>query len=264
MQPHFKIALSSLALLLAACASSPAIGRSEHGSKGVEITVGAAMTKERQAKVTPDTALKMLAAGNDRFLSGKMVKRDLREMVKVTGHGQFPFASVLSCIDSRSSPEVIFDQGIGDVFSARVAGNFLNKDILGSLEYASKVAGSRLIVVLGHSHCGAIKGVCDNVKLGSLTGLLDKLKPAMNSIPDDGQPRNSKNHEFVEKVAEMNVTMTVKQILDESPILRGLVSEGKLKVVGAMLDVETGHVEFLTDEHGAGRDKMAAHDSLAH
>lgn len=262
MQPHFKVVLSSLALVLAACASSPAVGRSEHG-KGVEISVGGAMTKERQAKVTPESALKMLESGNERFLSGKMMKRDLREMVKVTGHGQFPFASVLSCIDSRSSPEVIFDQGIGDVFSARVAGNFVNKDILGSLEYASKVAGSRLIVVLGHSHCGAIKGVCDNVKMGSLTGLLEKLKPAMNAIPDDGQPRNSKNHEFVEKVAEMNVKMTVKQILDDSAILRGLVSEGKLKVVGAMLDVETGHVEFLTDEHG-GHDKMAAHGDLAH
>ncbi|MFO1321680.1 MAG: carbonic anhydrase family protein [Burkholderiales bacterium] len=261
MQPHFKVALSSLALILAACASSPAIGRSEHG-KAIDIPVNGAMTKERQAKVTPESALRMLEAGNERFQSGRMVKRDLREMVKVTGHGQFPFASVLSCIDSRSSPEVIFDQGIGDIFSARVAGNFVNKDILGSLEYASKVAGSRLIVVLGHSHCGAIKGVCDNVKLGSLTSLLDKLKPAMNAIPDDGQPRNSKNHEFVEKVAEMNVKMTVKQILDESPILRGLASEGKLKVVGAMLDVETGHVEFL--EEPGSHDKMASHDSLAH
>lgn len=262
MQPHFKVALSSLALVLAACASSPAVGRSEQG-KGVEISAGAAMTKERQAKVTPESALKMLEAGNERFLSGKMAKRDLRAMVKVTGHGQFPFASVLSCIDSRSSPEVIFDQGIGDVFSARVAGNFVNKDILGSLEYASKVAGSRLIVVLGHSHCGAIKGVCDNVKMGSLTGLLEKLKPAMNAIPEDGQPRNSKNHEFVEKVAEMNVKMTVKQILDDSAILRGLVSEGKLKIVGGMLDVETGRVEFLTDDHGS-HDKMAAHGDLAH
>ncbi len=260
-----KLSLSAFAIFLAACASNPAVGRSEtakgEAAKSDAVAVaGAPMTKERQAKVTPSAALQLLQDGNNRFLSGKMAKRDLREQVKVTGHGQFPFASVVSCIDSRAAPEVIFDQGVGDVFTARVAGNVVTKDILGSLEYASKVAGSRLIVVVGHTHCGAIKGICDNVKMGNLTDLLEKLRPARDAVPADGTPRNSQNHHFVDQVAEMNVQKQVRQLLDESPILRGLVNEGKLKVVGAMLDVETGKVQFLEDH--AAQDKVAGKDLL--
>lgn len=261
---HQRLSLSVLALLLAACASGPAIGRSETakeaGAADAPFVAGAAMTKERQGRVTPESALKILRDGNGRFLSGKMVKRDLREQVKITGHGQFPFASVVSCIDSRAAPEVVFDLGVGDVFTARVAGNVVNKDILGSLEYASKVAGSRLIVVLGHSHCGAVKGVCDNVKMGNLTSLLDKLKPAVAAVPEDGSPRNSKNEAYVEHVAEANVKLTVRQILEDSPILRELVEQRKLMVVGAMLDVETGKVEFMEMSHPA--EKVATHESL--
>ncbi len=207
--------------------------------------LAAPMTKERQARITPDIALRRLQDGNDRFVHGHMLPRDLRDHVKVTGHGQYPIASIVTCIDSRSGPELVFDQGIGDVFTARVAGNIVNKDILGSLEYASAVAGSKLVVVLGHSHCGAVKGACDNVKMGNLTGLLDKLQPAVSSIPKDGSARDSHNHEFVEKVAEANVELTVRDILDQSPVLKQMVKEGKIAVVGAMLDVETGHVEFL-------------------
>lgn len=207
--------------------------------------LAAPMTKERQARITPDMALRRLQDGNDRFVHGHMLRRDLRDHVKVTGHGQYPIASVVTCIDSRSGPELVFDQGIGDVFTARVAGNIVNKDILGSLEYASAVAGSKLVVVLGHSHCGAVKGACDNVKMGNLTGLLDKLQPAVSSIPKDGSARDSHNHEFVEKVAEANVELTVRDILDQSPVLKQMVKEGKIAVVGAMLDVETGHVDFL-------------------
>jgi carbonic anhydrase len=207
--------------------------------------LAAPMTKERQARITPDIALRRLQDGNDRFVHGHMLKRDLRDHIKVTGHGQYPIASVVTCIDSRSGPELVFDQGIGDVFTARVAGNIVNKDILGSLEYAAAVAGSKLVVVLGHSHCGAIKGACDNVKMGNLTGLLDKLQPAVSSVPKDGTARDSHNHDFVEKVAEANVELTVRDILDQSPLLKQMVKEGKIAVVGAMLDVETGHVEFL-------------------
>ncbi len=268
---YARLTLSTLALCLAACASDVAVGRTDGhkeapakespAPKGsAALALGAPMTKERQALVTPEVALRMLQEGNSRFLSGKMARRDLREQVKVTGHGQFPFASVVSCIDSRAAPEMIFDQGVGDVFTARVAGNVVTKDILGSLEYASKVAGARLIVVVGHTHCGAVKGVCDNVKMGNLTELLAKLKPARDAVPEDGTPRNSHNEVFVDRVAEMNVQKQVKQLIDDSPILRDLVKDGKLKVVGAMLDVETGRVEFLDDAHG--NQKLAGQDIL--
>ncbi|MBI1395340.1 MAG: carbonic anhydrase [Betaproteobacteria bacterium] len=218
------------------------------------------MTRERQSRITPEIALKMLQEGNDRFLAGKLAKRDLHEQVKMTGHGQFPFASVVSCIDSRAAPEVIFDQGVGDIFTARVAGNVVNRDIIGSLEYGSKVAGARVIVIMGHTHCGAVKGICDNVKMGNLTDLLEKLRPAMDSVPEDGTPRNSKNASFVDRVAEANVHRQVRQLLSDSPVLRGLVSEGKLMVVGAMLDVETGRVTFFENHDPA--EQMAVHDSL--
>ncbi len=204
------------------------------------------MSKEVQAQITPERALQMLKDGNARFVSGKMQKRDLKAQVKATGRdGQYPFASVVSCIDSRAAPSLVFDQGIGDLFTARVAGNFVNEDILGSLEYASRVAGSKLIVILGHTHCGAIKGACDNAKLGNLTQLLDKLRPAVDATPNiGGADRSSHNHGFVDAVAETNVRMTVNEVLKRSAVLREMAAKGEIKVVGAMLDVETGEIRF--------------------
>ena len=198
-------------------------------------------SKAVQGAITPDAAIKLLKDGNVRFTSAKMVKRDLKKQVAETGKGQFPFASIVSCIDSRSGPELVFDQGIGDMFVARVAGNIVNEDILGSLEFASKAAGSKVIVVLGHTSCGAIKGACDDVKLGNLTGLLAKMKPAVASVKETGD-RTSKNYAFVEKVAEANVQDTVAAIKAKSPVLKEMADKGEIKIVGAMLDVTTGMV----------------------
>ena len=202
------------------------------------------MTKERQAAVTPDSALAMLKEGNARFVSGAMLERDLTQQVKATGEAQYPYASVLTCIDSRSGPELVFDQGIGDVFAPRVAGNVVNEDILGSLEYASRVAGSRLVVVLGHTSCGAVKGACDNVKLGNLTPLVGRLRAVVDSV-EHGSDRSSANHEFVDMVAEANVNDAVSDIRERSQILAEMEKKGEIKIVGAMLNVSTGRVTFL-------------------
>ncbi|HET7152977.1 MAG TPA: carbonic anhydrase, partial [Candidatus Kapabacteria bacterium] len=166
-------------------------------------------THETQSAITPAQALQLLKDGNKRFHTGKMMHRDLPEQVKETAKHQYPFAAVVSCMDSRTSSELVFDQGIGDIFSIRVAGNVINKDVLGSLEYAAKVTGVKLILVIGHTQCGAIKGACDNVKLGNLTELLDKIKPAIDAVPQTVQPRTSKNHAFVEDVSEMNVKLSL-------------------------------------------------------
>lgn len=200
-------------------------------------------TKETQSALTPDQALAKLKEGNLRFIAGQSLHRDYPSQVKITGHGQYPYASVVSCIDSRSGPELVFDQGIGDLFSPRIAGNFVNDDIIGSLEFASKVAGAKLIVVLGHTSCGAIKGACDNVKLGKLTDMLAKLRPAVDATAETGD-RSSKNHAFVEKVSEANVKRNVQAILERSDVLREMAAKGEIKVVGAMLDVQTGVVTF--------------------
>ena len=164
--------------------------------------------------------------------------------VKASAPGQYPIAVVLSCIDSRQPIELVLDQGIGDIFSARVAGNILNDDVLGSMEFACKVAGAKLIAVIGHSNCGAIKGAIDNVELGNLTGLLIRIKPAIHQVPDDGQPRNSKNHEFVDKVSEANVRLVLRQIRERSPVLREMLDQGKIGLVGGMYDLSTGEVHF--------------------
>lgn len=202
-------------------------------------------TKETQSKITPQTALQMLKDGHQRFLEGIMLQRDLLQQVKITGSGQYPFAIILDCIDSRSSTELIFDQGIGDVFNARIAGNIVNEDILGSMEYSCKVAGAKLILVVGHSHCGAIKGACDDVKLGNLTALLTKIKPVVESVHTDGkEERTSKNHEFVEHVAEANVLNTIEQIKLQSAILKEMSDKGEILITGAMYDVETGELVF--------------------
>ena len=235
-----KTAALIAALALVACAHQPTEQASQ-AAGSVEV-----MTKAKQASLSADQALQMLKDGNARFVSGQTQKRDLPAQVKATGHdGQYPLASIVSCIDSRSAPSLVFDQGVGDLFTASVAGNIVNPDILGSLEYASKVAGSKLVVVLGHTHCGGVKGACDNAILGNLTQLVAKIRPAVNATPNNhGADRSSNNHYFVDAVAENNVRMTVKMVMDKSPILREMAEKGQIKVVGALLDVETGKVKF--------------------
>ena len=202
---------------------------------------GITMTKSVQAGITPDKAVVILQAGNERFQSGKSLKRDLKILVQQIAPGQYPFASIVACTDSRSAPEIVFDQSIGDIFVTRVAGNIVNDDMIGSLEYASKVLGTRVIVVLGHTNCGAIKGACDGVQMGNLTGLLSKIKPAVAAARTPGE-RNSKNHEFVEEVAEINVSDAIKTIRERSPILKELESQGKTKIIGALYDTNSGKV----------------------
>ncbi len=201
-------------------------------------------SKACQDAVTPQQILERFKQGNARFASGKVTNYNYLKQVKATAAGQYPLASVVSCIDSRAPAEIVFDQGIGDLFNARVAGNIVNEDILGSLEFASKVAGAKLVVVLGHTSCGAIKGACDDVKLGNLTGLLGKIKPAMSKVPNDGKERSSKNDAFVEMVAEQNVRLTVETIRAKSPVLKEMEDKGEIKIVGAMYDVKTGKVEW--------------------
>jgi carbonic anhydrase len=202
-------------------------------------------SRECQAAVTPRQVLERFRQGNERFASGHGTHRDYGQQVRDTAKGQFPLASIVSCIDSRAPAELILDQGIGDVFNARVAGNVINEDILGSLEFASKVAGAKLIVVMGHTSCGAVKGACDNVQMGNLTALLAKIQPAVAAVPSKtGADRSSKNYEFVEQVAAANVRQSVQQIRDHSPILKEMEDEGEIKIVGAMYDVATGKVSW--------------------
>lgn len=203
----------------------------------------ATLDRAGQAKMTPDSVVASLKDGNKRFVGGNMIKRDLMKQVKTTGYAQHPMATIVSCIDSRAGPEIVFDQGIGDVFSARVAGNFVNEDILGSLEFASKLAGSKVVVVLGHSSCGAIKGACDDAVLGNLTGMLAKIKPAVADVSMAGD-RTSKNDAFVQMVAEANVKRTVNDITTKSAVLREMQQKGEIRIVGAMLDVKTGVVTW--------------------
>lgn len=205
-----------------------------------------AQTKEMQASMTPEKSLQELKEGNKRFQANHKADRNLKEQVADTSGGQYPFATILSCIDSRVSSELIFDQGIGDVFSARIAGNFVNDDILGSMEFACKLAGTKLIVVLGHTACGAVKGACDDAKLGKLTGMLEKIKPAVNSVskPEDPSLRNSSNFEFVNNVAEKNVHLTIDKIKADSEVLDEMQQNNEIKIVGGMYDIKSGAVTF--------------------
>jgi carbonic anhydrase len=207
-------------------------------------TASAALTREAQAIITPDKALEMLKQGNERFVSGKAVERDYLAQVKQTSKGQFPFAAVVSCLDSRIPPAIVFDQGIGDLFVARVAGNFVNDDILGSLEFATKLAGAKLIVVMGHTECGAVIGACDAAQLGLLTSTLANINPAVKAVQGDYTPRNSKNADFVQAVAEMNVQLTMEELRTRSVVLRGMIDQGQVGLVGAMYDVGSGKVTF--------------------
>ena len=203
-----------------------------------------AMTKRAQRDITPARALEALEEGNKRFVQGSPLQRDLRDQVRATASGQYPFATVLGCIDSRVPPELVFDQGIGDIFSPRIAGNFTNTDITGSLEFTTKLAGAKLIVVLGHTRCGAVMGACDGAQLGNLTHTLSNLAPAVYAVTDVKGDRSSKNAAFVQEVARQNVRLTVAALTTRSAVLSGLVEAGQLGIVGAMHDVGTGRVSF--------------------
>jgi carbonic anhydrase len=206
-----------------------------------------AHTKETQASMTAQTALQILKEGNERFVNNLKVNRNLLQQVNETRDGQWPFAVILSCIDSRTSAELIFDQGLGDIFSVRIAGNIVNEDILGSMEFACKVAGSKIIVVLGHTKCGAVKGACDHVEMGNLTTLLQKLQPAVDAETSTVNERNSGNSTFVENVATINVRRNVQEIMNRSAILKEMIDNGEIGIAGAMYNVETGVVEFYED-----------------
>jgi len=204
-------------------------------------------SKENQSKLSPETAFQYLQEGNARFVQNLRANRNLLQQVNETRDGQFPFATILSCMDSRTSAELIFDQGLGDIFSIRIAGNVLNDDILGSMEFATKVVNTKIIVVLGHTKCGAIVGACNDVKLGNLTQLLEKVKPAIEHETTTQTERHGKNPEFVKNVTEINVHLTIQKIKEESPIIAELVQDGQIKIVGGLYDVDTGKVDFFEE-----------------
>ncbi len=203
------------------------------------------LTKEMQNAISPTMALNLLKDGNKRFVNNLKINRNLLQQANDTSDGQHPFAVILSCIDSRTSAELIFDQGLGDIFSVRIAGNIVNEDILGSMEFGCKVAGAKIIVVLGHTKCGAVKGACDNVALGNLTGLIEKIKPAVDQEMSTTNNRNSSNSTFVENVAELNVSLSVKNILLKSPIIAEMVKNEEITIVGGVHDISSGEVKFF-------------------
>jgi carbonic anhydrase len=203
------------------------------------------LNKKMQDAITPSMALEILKEGNKRFINNLKANRNLLEQANETSDGQHPFAIILSCIDSRTSAELIFDQGLGDVFSVRIAGNIINEDILGSMEFACKVAGSKIIVVLGHSKCGAIKGACDHVEMGNLTALLSKIQPAVYEEQTEIENRSSSNAAFVEKVASINVKRTVTAIMERSPILKEMIQNGEIGIIGGIHNIANGEVAFF-------------------
>lgn len=204
------------------------------------------LTKHDQDAISPEQAFTLLKEGNLRFINNLKANRNLLQQANETSDGQHPFAVVLSCIDSRTSAEIIFDQGLGDIFSIRVAGNILNEDVLGSMELACKVAGAKIVMVLGHSKCGAIKGACDHVEMGNLTALLAKIRPAIDDEMTELENRHSKNELFVEKVTNINVTRVMRGIVERSPILKEMVAQKEIKIIGGMHDLMTGEVKFIT------------------
>jgi carbonic anhydrase len=210
-----------------------------------EPSFAAAMSKAERDKLTPDQILDAMKQGNERFRTGKMASHDYLAQKRATAAGQYPAAVILSCIDSRAPAEIILDSGIGDTFNARIAGNIANDDLIGSLEFACAVAGAKVVLVMGHTACGAIKGAIDGAKLGNLTGLLDKIKPAVAATHYDGE-RTSKNDEFVDAVAKTNMRQTISEIRTRSDVLAALEKDGKIKIVGSMYNLVGGRVDFLT------------------
>lgn len=205
------------------------------------------LNKELQDAVTPAMALELLKEGNKRFVNNLKINRNLLQQANETSDGQHPFAVILSCIDSRTSAELIFDQGLGDIFSVRIAGNIINEDILGSMEFGCKVAGAKIIVVLGHTKCGAVKGACDHVEMGNLTALLTKIRPAVDDEHTVVENRNSSNSEFVEKVSVINVKRTVQAIMERSPILKEMIESGAIGIAGGTHNIANGMVSFYEE-----------------
>jgi carbonic anhydrase len=201
--------------------------------------------KSIQAKLTPADVLESLKQGNERFAAGKREPRDMLHDQRITAAGQYPHAVILSCIDSRAPVEFVFDTGLGDLFNARIAGNIADADLVGSMEYSCAVVGAKLVLVMGHTDCGAIKGACDHIELGNLTGLLDKIQPAVASVQNVPGERTSKNKKFVEAVSEANVRLTMERIREISPILRDLEAAGKIQIAGCIYNLDTGRVQFL-------------------
>lgn len=204
-------------------------------------------SKETQSSLTPEMAFEILKEGNQRFVNNLKANRNLLQQVNETSSGQFPFATILSCMDSRTSAELIFDQGLGDIFSIRIAGNVLNEDILGSMEFATKVVGTKIILVLGHTKCGAIVGACNHVELGNLTKLLEKITPAIDGETSTTSDRTGSNESFVNHVTENNVHLTIAKIKQDSPIIAELEQAGVIKIAGGLYDVETGKVTFYEE-----------------
>ncbi|HLX83434.1 MAG TPA: carbonic anhydrase family protein [Terriglobales bacterium] len=214
------------------------------GASVGSVPTHADLTKEQRDKMTPDEVIQQMKAGNERFRSGKPQHRDLMREARATSKGQYPAAIVFGCVDSRAPAELILDYGIGDIFSGRVAGNIADEDIMGSMEFACKVTGSKVVLVMGHTACGAIKGAIDDVKLGNLTALLAKIRPAVEATQYSGE-RTAKNYAFVDAVARKNVELTIAKIREQSPVLRELESSGSIKIAGSMYNLETGVVDFF-------------------
>ncbi len=206
-----------------------------------------AHTKETQNGLTPELALEILKEGNKRFVNNIKAHRNLLEQVNETSDGQFPFAAILSCIDSRTSAELIFDQGLGDIFSIRIAGNILNEDILGSMEFACKIAGSKLVVVLGHTKCGAIEGACNKVAMGHITALLQKIQPAIDQETETTTERDGTNKPFLRNVTKNNISITVQKIQEQSEILRAMNQSQQIKIIGGLHDIDSGQVIFFEE-----------------
>ena len=230
-----------LSLLLAGCTQAQRPATTTTAKPLVE----SVLTQEERDKLTPDDVLELLKEGNRRFVSGTITSRDHSKQVREAANGQYPKAIILSCVDSRVPVEDVFDRGIGDLFVARVAGNFENTDILGSMEFACKVSGSKLVLVLGHEYCGAVKGAIDGVELGNITPMLGNIKPAVEHFSGYVGDKTSQNEEFVHMVAEQNVWMTIENIRKNSPILKEMEEKGEIKIVGGMYDMNTGQVTFL-------------------
>lgn len=239
----FSAVLLSITLL--SCKENSEVSSKKQQSNNEKATITHVMTKEQQEALTPDQVLNEFIEGNKRFNTGNSIPRDLSMQARKSAPGQYPKAVVLSCLDSRVPVEDVFDQGLGDIFVGRVAGNFVNEDLLGSMEFACKVAGAKLIVVMGHQHCGAVKGAIDDVKLGNITAMLAKIKPAVEMSKDFPGEKNSKNNEFVKHVSENNVKYAIQQIREKSPILKEMEDKGEIKIVGAFYRLTDGTLEFV-------------------
>jgi carbonic anhydrase len=231
-----------IAVIMIACTKQAEESRTENLQ--TKPLVQEVLTQQQRDALSPDDVLNTFIEGNKRFINNNLTARDHSEQVRKSAPGQFPKAVVLSCLDSRVPVEDVFDRGIGDIFVGRVAGNFVNEDLLGSMEFGCKVAGSKLILVMGHEHCGAIKAAIDDVKLGNITAMLSKIQPSVDKVQYEGD-RTSKNEEFVAKVCESNVIHTIEEIRAKSPILKEMEENGEIKIVGAVYDMDTGIVNFL-------------------